>query len=75
MELNSTAALFSINLGLILYKIIKLLVKNHLGMILEGLGENVAFYVFFGHPKIEIPRYRTKIEIKGFLAENMCRIV
>ena len=66
MELNSTAALFSINLGPILNKTIKFLVKNHLGIILEGLGENVAFYVFFGHPKIEISSYRTEIEIKRF---------
>ena len=66
MELNSTAALFSINLGPILNKTIKLLVKNHLGIILEGLGENVAFYVFFGHPKVEISRYRTEIEIRSF---------
>ena len=66
MELNSTAALFSINLGPILNKTIKFLVKNHLGIILEGLGENVAFYVFFGHLKIEISIYRTQIEIKRF---------
>ena len=66
MELNSTAALFSINLGPILNKKIKFVAKNNLGIILEGLGENVAFYVFFGHPKIEISRYCTKIEIKRF---------
>ena len=66
MELNSTAALFSINLGPILNKTIRFLVKNHLGIILEGFGENVAFYVFVGHPKIEISRYRTEIEIGRF---------
>ena len=66
MELRFTVALFSHNLGPILYIPIKFRVTNHLGIVLEGFKSLFVFLAIFGHPKIEMSNSRVKIEINRF---------
>ena len=66
MEMRFIVALFSLNLEPFLYKSIKFLVINHIGIILEGSKKKFMFLTIFGHPKIEMSKSRTEIEINRF---------